>query len=54
MRSIAKLYGEAVKRDLFSEVEARNGFDRILPIYGEGPLREVALVVEAAVEKLDL
>ena len=54
MQSIAKIYDEAVKRHLFSETDARNAFDRILPIYEEVPLREVELVIEAAVEKLDL
>jgi 3-hydroxyacyl-CoA dehydrogenase/enoyl-CoA hydratase/3-hydroxybutyryl-CoA epimerase len=54
MQSIAKIYGEAVKRHLFSETDARNAFDRILPIYEEMPLRDLDLVVEAAIEKLDL
>jgi 3-hydroxyacyl-CoA dehydrogenase/enoyl-CoA hydratase/3-hydroxybutyryl-CoA epimerase len=54
MQSIAKIYGEAVKRHLFSKIDARNAFDRILPTYEEVPLREVELVIEAAVEKLDL
>jgi 3-hydroxyacyl-CoA dehydrogenase / enoyl-CoA hydratase / 3-hydroxybutyryl-CoA epimerase len=54
MQSIAKIYGEAVKRHLFSETEARNAFDRVLPIYEELPLRDLDLVIEAAIEKLDL
>jgi 3-hydroxyacyl-CoA dehydrogenase/enoyl-CoA hydratase/3-hydroxybutyryl-CoA epimerase len=54
MQSIATIYGEAVKRHLFSETDARNGFDRILPIYEEMPLRDLDLVIEAAIEKLDL
>ena len=45
---------DAVKRHLFSETDARNAFDRVLPIYEEVPLREIDLVIEAAVEKLDL
>ena len=45
---------EAVKRHLFSETDARNAFDRVLPIYEEVPLRDVDLVIEAAIEKLDL
>jgi 3-hydroxyacyl-CoA dehydrogenase/enoyl-CoA hydratase/3-hydroxybutyryl-CoA epimerase len=54
MQSVAKTYREAVKRHLFSETDARNAFDRVLPVYEEIPLREVDLVFEAAVEKLDL
>jgi 3-hydroxyacyl-CoA dehydrogenase/enoyl-CoA hydratase/3-hydroxybutyryl-CoA epimerase len=54
IQSISKIYGEAVKRHLFSETEARNAFDRVLPIYEEVPLREIDLVIEAAIEKLDL
>jgi 3-hydroxyacyl-CoA dehydrogenase/enoyl-CoA hydratase/3-hydroxybutyryl-CoA epimerase len=54
MQSIARIYGEAVKRHLFSETEARNAFDRILPIYEEMPLRDLDLVIEAAIEKLEL
>ena len=54
MQSIAKIYGEAVKRHLLSETDARNAFDRVLPIYEEMPLRDLDLIIEAAVEKLDL
>jgi len=54
MRSIAKLYSDAVKRHLFSETEARKGIDRILPVYEEIPLRGIDLVIEAAVEQLEL
>jgi 3-hydroxyacyl-CoA dehydrogenase / enoyl-CoA hydratase / 3-hydroxybutyryl-CoA epimerase len=54
MLAIAKIYREAVKRHLFSETEARNAYDRILPFFEEIPLRDVDLVIEAAVEKLEL
>ncbi len=54
MQAIAKIYAEAVKRYLFSETDARNAFDRILPIYEDVPLGNLNLVIEAAVEKLDL
>ena len=54
MQSVAKTYRDAVKRHLFSATDARNAFDRVLPVYEEIPLREVDLVLEAAVEKLDL
>jgi 3-hydroxyacyl-CoA dehydrogenase / enoyl-CoA hydratase / 3-hydroxybutyryl-CoA epimerase len=54
MQAIAKIYATGVKRHLFSETDARNAFDRILPIYEEMPLREIDLVIEAAIEKLDV
>jgi 3-hydroxyacyl-CoA dehydrogenase / enoyl-CoA hydratase / 3-hydroxybutyryl-CoA epimerase len=54
MQSVAKIYGDAVKRHLFSETDARNAFDRVLPVYEEVPLRDVDLVLEASIEKLDL
>jgi 3-hydroxyacyl-CoA dehydrogenase / enoyl-CoA hydratase / 3-hydroxybutyryl-CoA epimerase len=54
MQAIAKLYRDAVKRRIFTEAEARAGFDRILPVFEDIPLRDVDLVIEAAVEKLDL
>jgi 3-hydroxyacyl-CoA dehydrogenase / enoyl-CoA hydratase / 3-hydroxybutyryl-CoA epimerase len=54
IQSVAKIYGEAVKRRLFSQTEARNAFDRILPTFEEVPLRDIDLVIEAAIEKIDL
>jgi 3-hydroxyacyl-CoA dehydrogenase / enoyl-CoA hydratase / 3-hydroxybutyryl-CoA epimerase len=54
MQAVAKTYGDAVKRHLLSETDARNAFDRVLPVYEEIPLREIDLVLEAAIEKLDL
>ena len=54
MQAIAKIYREAVKRHLFSETDARNAFDRILPTFEEIPLRDMDVVIEAAIEKLDL
>jgi 3-hydroxyacyl-CoA dehydrogenase/enoyl-CoA hydratase/3-hydroxybutyryl-CoA epimerase len=54
MQAIAKIYREAVKRHLFSETEARNAYDRILPFFEELPLREVDVVIEAAAEELEL
>jgi 3-hydroxyacyl-CoA dehydrogenase/enoyl-CoA hydratase/3-hydroxybutyryl-CoA epimerase len=53
IQSIAKIYGEAVKRHVFSEIDARNAFDRILPTFEEVPFRDVDLIVEAAIEKID-
>jgi 3-hydroxyacyl-CoA dehydrogenase / enoyl-CoA hydratase / 3-hydroxybutyryl-CoA epimerase len=54
MQAIGKIYREAVARHLFSETEAQNAYDRILPFFEEVPLREVDIVIEAAVEKLAL
>jgi 3-hydroxyacyl-CoA dehydrogenase/enoyl-CoA hydratase/3-hydroxybutyryl-CoA epimerase len=54
MAAIAKTYKEGAKRHVFTPVEVRDGLDRIYPAPIEVPLRNVDLVVEAAVEKLDL
>ncbi|MBV9490219.1 MAG: enoyl-CoA hydratase/isomerase family protein, partial [Verrucomicrobia bacterium] len=53
MQSIAKLYRDGVKRRVFTEAEARRGFDRVLPIVEDVPLGDVDLVIEAAIEKLE-
>jgi 3-hydroxyacyl-CoA dehydrogenase/enoyl-CoA hydratase/3-hydroxybutyryl-CoA epimerase len=54
MQAIATIYRDAVKRHLFSETEARNAYDRILPFFEEMPFRDVDVVIEAAVEKLEV
>jgi 3-hydroxyacyl-CoA dehydrogenase/enoyl-CoA hydratase/3-hydroxybutyryl-CoA epimerase len=54
LKAIGKVYREAVKRHTFTEVEARTGFDRITPVFGDAPWTGIDLVIEAAVEKLDL
>jgi 3-hydroxyacyl-CoA dehydrogenase/enoyl-CoA hydratase/3-hydroxybutyryl-CoA epimerase len=54
MAAIAKTYKDGAKRHVFTSLEARNGLDRIYPAPTEVPLRNVDLVIEAAVEKLDL
>ena len=54
LQAIDRVYRDAVKRRILSEVDARAGFDRILPIYEDVPLANVDLAIEAAVEKLDL
>jgi 3-hydroxyacyl-CoA dehydrogenase/enoyl-CoA hydratase/3-hydroxybutyryl-CoA epimerase len=54
MQSIEKLNREAVRRHIFSETEARNAYDRIVPVYEEVPLSDIDLVIEAAVEELGL
>ncbi|MBW0000401.1 MAG: enoyl-CoA hydratase/isomerase family protein [Verrucomicrobia bacterium] len=53
IQSIAKLYRDGVKRRVFTEAEARQGFDRVLPVVEDVPLGDVDLVIEAAVEKLE-
>jgi len=54
LQSIHQIYRDAVKRGIFTETEAQAGIDRVLPIYEDIPLRDVDLVIEAAIEKLDL
>jgi 3-hydroxyacyl-CoA dehydrogenase/enoyl-CoA hydratase/3-hydroxybutyryl-CoA epimerase len=54
MATISRLYKESLKRRILSPCEARAGMDRIYPAPSEVPLRQVDLVIEAAVEKLEL
>jgi 3-hydroxyacyl-CoA dehydrogenase / enoyl-CoA hydratase / 3-hydroxybutyryl-CoA epimerase len=54
MASIAKLFGEGVKRKVFTPVEARAAMDRVNPLATEVPLKNVDIVIEAAVEKMEL
>lgn len=54
MAAIAKTYKDGAKRHVFTPLEVRAGLDRIYPAPTEVPLRNVDLVIEAAVEKLDL
>jgi len=54
MAGIARLYQDGVQRHIFTQREARDGFDRIYPAPMEVPLHHVDLVIEAAVENLDL
>ena len=54
LQSIHKIYHDAIKRRIFSETEAQAGLDRIVPTYEDIPLQDVDLVIEAAVEKLEL
>jgi 3-hydroxyacyl-CoA dehydrogenase/enoyl-CoA hydratase/3-hydroxybutyryl-CoA epimerase len=54
MASISKLYKDGCKRHVFTPKEARDGMDRIYPAPGEVPLRHADLVIEAAVENLEL
>jgi len=54
MASIAQLYSQGVKRHVFSKVEAGAGLDRIYPATAPVPMKNVQLVIEAAVEKMPL
>ena len=45
-----KLFGD---RRVFTEIEARDGMDRISPVSETVPFNHVDLVIEAAVEKMD-
>lgn len=54
MKRIGKLYADGVKRRLFSRGEARRLIDRISPAAGSVPLGHVDLVIEAAVENLQV
>jgi 3-hydroxyacyl-CoA dehydrogenase/enoyl-CoA hydratase/3-hydroxybutyryl-CoA epimerase len=54
MASIAKLYRDGVKHHTFTTHEARAGMDRVHPAPVEVPLRHTDLVIEAAVENLEL
>jgi len=54
MASIAQVYAQAAKRHVFTKTEARAGLDRISPAATEVPLKNVDLVIEAAVEKMPL
>jgi 3-hydroxyacyl-CoA dehydrogenase/enoyl-CoA hydratase/3-hydroxybutyryl-CoA epimerase len=54
LASIAKLYEQGVQRHTFSKLEARSGLDRIFPAAAEAPLRNADLIIEAAVEKLEV
>jgi 3-hydroxyacyl-CoA dehydrogenase/enoyl-CoA hydratase/3-hydroxybutyryl-CoA epimerase len=54
MAAIAKLYEQGVKRRALTKVEARAGLDRVTPAATEVPLKSTELVIEAAVEKMEL
>jgi 3-hydroxyacyl-CoA dehydrogenase/enoyl-CoA hydratase/3-hydroxybutyryl-CoA epimerase len=54
VQSISKIYDDAVKRRVLTAVEARKGLDRILPTFEDIPLNHIDIVIEAAVEKLEL
>lgn len=54
MQSISKIFADAAKRRVFTKADAQAGYDRVVPVAGDVPLRDVDLVIEAAVERLDL
>ena len=54
MAGVAKLYRDGIRRRSLTSQDARDGFDRIYPAPMEVPLRHVDLVIEAAVENLEL
>lgn len=55
MQSIGKIFRDAAKRRVFTQADAQAGFDRVLPVVSNDvPMRDVDVVIEAAVERLDL
>lgn len=54
LASIEKTYGDAVKRGLMSDEKAQQGRARIVASVDPGEMRDVAIVVEAASEKLEI
>ncbi|WP_052574097.1 3-hydroxyacyl-CoA dehydrogenase NAD-binding domain-containing protein [Haloferula sp. BvORR071] len=54
IRAIAKNYDEARNRRVFTPTETQRGLDRILPSAVPVPLDRCDLVIEAAVERLDI
>lgn len=54
MGTIAKLFADGTKRRTFTPVEARAAMDRISPVVELPSLRRADVIIEAAVEKMDL
>jgi len=54
MAGIAKLYRDGVKHHTFTAHEARAGMERVHPAPTEVPLHHADIVIEAAVENLEL
>lgn len=54
MAGITGIYRDGLKRHVFTAQEARDGLDRVSPAPAEVSLRHVDLVIEAAVENLEL
>ena len=54
IQSIGKIFRDAAKRRVFTQADAQAGMDRVTPAATDVPMRDVDLVIEAAVERLDL
>lgn len=54
MATIGKLFADGVKRRTFTPVEARAAMDRVAPVVDLPSLRRADVIIEAAVEKMDL
>jgi 3-hydroxyacyl-CoA dehydrogenase/enoyl-CoA hydratase/3-hydroxybutyryl-CoA epimerase len=54
MGTITKLFEDGAKRHVFTRAEARAGIDRVFPSPSDVPLKNTEIVIEAAVEKMDL
>jgi 3-hydroxyacyl-CoA dehydrogenase / enoyl-CoA hydratase / 3-hydroxybutyryl-CoA epimerase len=54
MAGVGKLFADGVKRRTFTPVEARAAMDRISPVVELPSLRRADVVIEAAVERMDL
>ncbi len=54
LEKIRRSYDEAVRRRVLTPGEARAGLDRLVPVSGFAPLTSADLVIEAAIENLDL
>jgi 3-hydroxyacyl-CoA dehydrogenase / enoyl-CoA hydratase / 3-hydroxybutyryl-CoA epimerase len=54
MAAVAQLYYQGVKRHAFTRLEATTGLDHVYPSAAEVPLHNLDLVIEAAVEKMEL
>jgi len=54
MGNISKIFRDGLKRRVFTAREAREGMDRISPAPAEVPLKGMDVVIEAAVENLEL
>lgn len=54
MAGVGKLFAEGVKRHTLTQVEARAAMDRIAPVVNLPMLRRTDVIIEAAVEKMEL
>ena len=54
MAGMAKVYQQAARRRIFTRAQARDGMDRVYPTVEDVPMGRVDLVIEAAVERMDI